>query len=186
MFNIMLQIMEDGRLTDSQGRHVDFKNTIIVMTSNVGAKNITEGRKQLGFSNNDGSEKETTDIADIREAVMKELRRTFKPEFLNRIDDIIVFHQLSRENIRDIAGNMFREVAERVKALGVDISVEPSALDVLSDKGFDPVYGARPLRRALQTMVEDVAAEKLLDGEFTAGDHVVAKGEDGKVLLTKV
>ena len=145
IFNIMLQIMEDGRLTDSQGRRVDFKNTIIVMTSNVGAKNITSGAKKLGFSIDESKVKtELTDISDIRETVMGELRRTFRPEFLNRIDEIIVFHQLSRENIREIAGNMLKVVAQRVSTLGIELTADEMAIDKLAEQGFDPIYGARP------------------------------------------
>ena len=186
VFNIMLQIMEDGILTDSQGRRVDFKNTIIVMTSNVGAKNITENKTQLGFAASEGKENsEVTDVEKIRELVMGDLRRTFKPEFLNRIDDIIVFHQLTRDNIREIARNMLRSVNARMSELGIELSAEDSAIDVLADKGFDPVYGARPLRRAIQSSVEDAVAEKMLDGEFAAGDKVIASGEDGKVVLRK-
>ncbi len=185
VFNIMLQIMEDGRLTDSQGRRVDFKNTIIVMTSNVGAKNITGGVKKLGFSIEEAVESEITNIADIRDTVLSELRRTFRPEFLNRIDEIIVFHQLSRENIREIAGNMLKIVFERVATLGIDITADEAAIDKLAEQGFDPIYGARPLRRAIQSAIEDVAAEKMLDGSIKAGDKVRATVADGKVVLEK-
>ena len=183
VFNVMLQVMEDGRLTDSQGRRVDFKNTIIVMTSNVGAKNITETRNRLGFSTEDESAE--TDDKEIREEVMKELRRTFKPEFLNRVDDIIVFHRLSRENIREIAGKMLAEVGRRMDKLGLSLSFGDGALDVLAEKGFDPIYGARPLRRTIQSSVEDVVAEMLLEGKVKAGDRLVAKAEDGNVSVEK-
>ena len=156
------------------------------MTSNVGAKNITENKTQLGFAASEGKENsEVTDVEKIRELVMGDLRRTFKPEFLNRIDDIIVFHQLTRDNIREIARNMLRSVNARMSELGIELSAEDSAIDVLADKGFDPVYGARPLRRAIQSSVEDAVAEKMLDGEFAAGDKVIASGEDGKVVLRK-
>ncbi len=185
VFNIMLQIMEDGRLTDSQGRRVDFKNTIIVMTSNVGAKNITEKPRQLGFASGDGKDSETASYESIKEAVTADLRRTFKPEFINRIDDIIVFHQLTRDDIRAIAGNMMNTVAKRMKDMGITLETEDSAIDVLADKGFDPVYGARPLRRAIQTAVEDAAAEKMLEGEIKEGDTVKATGSDGKIEITK-
>ncbi|MGE4353799.1 MAG: ATP-dependent Clp protease ATP-binding subunit [Oscillospiraceae bacterium] len=185
VFNIMLQIMEDGLLTDSQGRHVNFKNTIIVMTSNVGAKAITEGKKQLGFTHQEESSK-GRDYGEIKELVMADLRRTFRPEFLNRIDDIIVFHQLSRENIRKIAANMLSTVEKRISDLGVTLSVDDAALDKLADLGFDPAYGARPLRRAIQTAVEDATAEKILLGELASGDKAEAKVEDGKIVLCKV
>jgi ATP-dependent Clp protease ATP-binding subunit ClpC len=185
VFNIMLQIMEDGLLTDSKGRHVDFKNTIIVMTSNVGAKNITSRQTKLGFASESGDNGETASVEEIREAVMGDLRRTFKPEFLNRIDEIIVFHQLSRENIREISGKMLQTVAERMKAMGIDLSYEDSAIELLADKGFDPVYGARPLRRAIQNAIEDAAAEKILEGEIKEGDSVTAIGVDGEIVLRK-
>ncbi len=184
VFNIMLQIMEDGLLTDSQGRHVNFKNTIIVMTSNVGAKNIIEGKKQLGFTH-DGEADKVRSSDEIRELVMGDLRRTFKPEFLNRIDDIIVFNQLTRENIRDIAANMLRTVEKRIADLGIELSVSDEALDKLADKGFDPVYGARPLRRAIQTAIEDGTAERLLSGELKSGDKAEAVVEDGRIVIKK-
>jgi len=183
VFNIMLQVMEDGRLTDSQGRRVDFKNTVIVMTSNVGAKNITETKKRLGFSA-EGAEVENN-ANEIREEVLKELRRTFKPEFLNRVDDIIVFHRLSRENIREIAGNMLAEVGKRMGKMGLSLSFDNDALDVLAEKGFDPIYGARPLRRTIQSSIEDAVAEKLLEGEIKVGDRLTAKSVDGKVAIEK-
>ena len=186
VFNIMLQIMEDGRLTDSQGRLVNFKNTIIVMTSNVGAKNITERRSRLGFSAaTEEKGNETSSLEEIREAVMGDLRRTFKPEFLNRIDDIIVFHQLSRENIREIAGNMMQQVAARLHDLDIGLDVSEEALDKLAEQGFDPVYGARPLRRAIQSSIEDAAAERMLEGVLKAGDTAIATVVDGRIVVEK-
>ncbi|MDR2615183.1 MAG: ATP-dependent Clp protease ATP-binding subunit [Oscillospiraceae bacterium] len=178
VFNILLQIMEDGILTDSQGRRVDFRNTIIVMTSNAGARNITEKRTKLGFTS---GEDESGGFEAIKEAVMTELKRVFKPEFLNRIDETIVFRQLTREDIRKISAKMLDTVKDRIGAMGVDISVEDSALDALSEKGFDPMYGARPLRRAIQSAVEDAAAEKLLDGGIKSGDHVTISAVDGVI-----
>ncbi|MGI6029654.1 MAG: ATP-dependent Clp protease ATP-binding subunit [Candidatus Heteroscillospira sp.] len=185
VFNIMLQIMEDGLLTDSQGRHVNFKNTIIVMTSNVGAKNITEGRKQLGFTHESGENGGVKDVNEIRELVMGDLRRTFRPEFLNRIDDIIVFHQLTKENIRAIAANMLVTVEKRIAELGITLTVTDEALDKLADKGFDPVYGARPLRRAIQTAIEDSTAELVLQGSLKHGDKAEAKIQDGEIVVAK-
>ncbi len=186
VFNIMLQIMEDGRLTDSQGRHVDFKNTVIVMTSNVGAKNIVSGPKKLGFAVSDGkADEDITDIGEIRRAVTAELRRTFKPEFLNRIDETIVFHQLTRDNIRAIAKIMLSTVAERIKELGIEISADDAAIDELARAGFDPVYGARPLRRAIQSAVEDAVAEKMLEGTVKAGDTALITAKDGKIIVEK-
>ncbi len=186
VFNIMLQIMEDGVLTDSQGRRVDFKNSVIVMTSNVGAKNITEKKSRLGFSADKDGNGETVSLEKIREAVMGDLRRTFKPEFLNRIDETIVFHQLSRENIKEIAGKMLETLGKRISQMGIELKVSDSAVELLADKGFDPIYGARPLRRAIQSAVEDGVAEKVLMGEIKEGDTVEASGEDGKIVLNRV
>jgi ATP-dependent Clp protease ATP-binding subunit ClpC len=185
VFNIMLQIMEDGILTDSHGRRVDFKNAIIVMTSNVGAKRLTDRQNRLGFAPGD-EEKEFAETSErIKDTVMEDLRRTFKPEFLNRIDDIIVFHQLTKENIEEIAGNMLKMVNDRIEPLGYKLRVEDSAVELLADKGFDPKYGARPLRRAIQSMVEDELAEKILEGAVSEGDTVLVKGEDGKIVIEK-
>ena len=180
VFNIMLQIMEDGRLTDSQGRHVDFRNTVIVMTSNVGDRNITERSKPFGFSAG-GEGTDTASDERIREAVMGDLRRTFKPEFLNRIDETIVFHRLTREEIRQIARNMLDVVAKRVEGMGLTLEVTDAAVDALADAGFDEVYGARPLRRKIQSSVEDALAEKLLDGSVKTGDTVRVDAGDGKI-----
>lgn len=184
VFNIMLQIMDDGMLTDSQGRKVNFKNTIIVMTSNVGARNITDRQKKLGFAGAD-EENGVKSVAEIRELVMKDLRNTFKPEFLNRIDDIIVFSQLTRENIREIASHMIATVEERLKGLGIGLTVTDEALDKLAEQGFDPVYGARPLRRTIQNVVEDQVAEKMLDGTLNKGDTAKAELENDKLVVNK-
>ena len=184
VFNIMLQIMDDGVLTDSQGRHVNFKNTIIVMTSNVGAKNIVDAKKPLGFTH-DGEDGRVKSPEEIRELVMGDLRRTFRPEFLNRIDDIIVFHQLTREDIREIATNMLATVEKRIAGLGVTLTVTDEALDKLAGKGFDPVYGARPLRRVIQTDIEDNVAELVLTGTLKSGDKAEARVEDGKIVIVK-
>ena len=180
VFNIMLQIMEDGILTDAQGRRVDFKNTIIVMTSNVGARNITDKQKKLGFAPI-GDNEEKSKFENIKSAVLEELKRTFKPEFLNRVDETIVFHQLSRENIREISAKMLEVVILRVKAMSIDMTADDLAIDHLADKGFDPVYGARPLRRAIQNAVEDAVAEKILEGSIKAGDKVTVTAADGRI-----
>ena len=185
VFNILLQIMEDGILTDSQGRRVDFKNTIVVMTSNVGAKNITEKRTRLGFSAEQTGDGETSSMEQIREAVMGELKKTFKPEFLNRLDDTIVFHQLSRENIREISTKMLETVRERLAAMGIELSADDSAIDLLAERGFDPIYGARPLRRAIQGAIEDGVAEKILEGKIRNGDKIFATAIDGKIEIKK-
>lgn len=184
VFNVLLQVMEDGIITDAQGRRVDFKNTVVVMTSNVGAKNLTE-KKRLGFAQTEEEEKsEASRFEEIRSAVMSDLKRTFRPEFLNRVDETIVFHQLSRDNIREIAKRMLSVVEGRISELGIALRVDEEALDVLAKTGFDPVYGARPLRRAIQNVIEDAVAEKYLDGSLKKGDKVVAKADDGRIVLS--
>lgn len=185
VFNIMLQIMDDGVLTDAQGRKVNFKNTIIIMTSNVGARNITDKKKTLGFSDSEATDSGVKDLEEIRTLVMKDLRNTFRPEFLNRIDETIVFSQLSRENIKEIASHMLESVAARLAGLGISLSVTDEAIEKLAEDGFDPVFGARPLRRTIQSTIEDSAAEKLLDGSLKDGDSAEALVEDGKVLIKR-
>ncbi len=180
VFNIMLQIMDDGRLTDSQGRHVDFRNTVIVMTSNVGARNITERARTLGFASGDPGTAVMSDER-IREAVMGDLRRTFKPEFLNRIDETIVFHQLTKPEIQEIARKLLENVEKRVETMGLKLDVTDAAVEALAEAGFDPAYGARPLRREIQTLVEDAIAEKLLEGAVKEGETVLVDAKDGRV-----
>ena len=184
VWNLLLQIMDDGELTDSQGRRVDFKNTIVVMTSNVGAKNITSQGNRLGFAAEDESKKEDS-LENVKEAVMSELKRTFRPEFLNRIDETIIFHPLSAEQIEAIAQKLLAVTAKRVEGLGVSMQVDEAAVKVVADKGFDPVYGARPLRRAIQTYVEDAVAEKLLDGSIQEKDKIRVTAEEGQIVITK-
>ncbi len=170
VFNMLLQILEDGILTDAQGRRVDFKNTVIIMTSNVGARMITEHRK-LGFAvatQKDAAENQK----QIREDVLGELKKTFRPEFLNRVDDIIVFQQLSEEDIRRIARRMLQSLDKRLEDMGMTLEVSDDAVAEIAKEGFDPVYGARPLRRAIQSRIEDVLAEQLLEGRFRSGDVV--------------
>ena len=185
VFNILLQIMDDGRLTDSQGRHVDFKNTIIVMTSNVGAKNITDVEKHLGFDHIEPETDEGKRDEEIKKLVMADLRRTFKPEFLNRVDDTIVFRRLTQEDINAIARNMLATVAQRMLGLGVTLEYTDAAVEKLGEAGFDANYGARPLRRTIQNLVEDAAAEQLLDGSVQSGDTAVVDVTDGKVTVAK-
>ena len=187
VWNILLQILEDGIVTDSQGRKVDFKNTIIVMTSNVGAKNITADAARLGFDGGDKDEKESEEahFGRIRDAVMADLKRTFRPEFLNRIDEIIVFRQLTEDNIRQIARRMLDVTGARMAQQGITLEADDAAVAELARDGFDPQYGARPLRRAIQSMVEDAVAEKMLEGELKSGDTAHVRLKDGKVVIEK-
>ena len=187
VWNILLQILEDGIVTDSQGRKVDFKNTIIVMTSNVGAKNITADAARLGFDGGDKDEKESEEahFGRIRDAVMADLKRTFRPEFLNRIDEIIVFRQLTEDNIRQIARRMLEVTGARMAQQGITLEADDDAVAELARDGFDPQYGARPLRRAIQSMVEDAVAEKMLEGELKSGDTAHVRLKDGKVVIEK-
>jgi len=183
VFGLLLQVMEDGHLTDGQGRRVDFKNTILVMTSNVGAKAITRQHNPLGFAARLDAPRETRPMSEIRTAVMDDLKKTFRPEFLNRIDETIVFHQLTRTDITAIAKNMLEAVTARIAALGVQLTVTDAALTLLAEQGFDPLYGARPLRRVIQSAVEDTAAEAWLAGTIKPGDAVEVTCLDGAIRL---
>ena len=183
VFNIMLQVMDDGRLTDSQGRHVDFKNTIIVMTSNVGARNLTEARKRLGFGHEEADEARRDE--EMKKLVMADLRKTFKPEFLNRVDETIVFQRLVKEDIVQIARNMLGGVSQRLNAMDVALHFTDEAVALLAEKGYDPTYGARPLRRTIQSLVEDAVAEKLLDGTLKKGDGAEVRVSDGELTVGK-
>lgn len=177
VFNILLQIMEDGRLTDSRGRVVDFKNTVIIMTSNVGARNITEP-KRLGFTDSSDTEK----YEDMRKSVMEELKKMFRPEFLNRVDDIIVFQPLTKPEIKQIAGLLLEQLKRRSAENEIMLTFDESVLDFVADKGYDPIFGARPLKRAIQNHIEDKIAESMLDGTIQKGTvHVTVV--DGTVVL---
>ncbi|WP_085833217.1 ATP-dependent Clp protease ATP-binding subunit [Clostridium merdae] len=177
VFNILLQILEDGRLTDAQGRKVDFKNTVIIMTSNVGARLITEKKGSLGFASEDNQK---VDSEKVKELVLGELKSTFRPEFLNRVDDIIVFHKLSDENIREIAGRMLQILQKRLREIGISATFTESAIAEIAKEGFDPIYGARPLRRAIQTKLEDRLSELMLEGKVRAGTQIVCSYENGE------
>ena len=185
VWNILLQILEDGIVTDSQGRRVDFKNTIIVMTSNVGARNITAADKPLGFDGRETEADEKARFDRIKQAVMDELRRTFKPEFLNRIDETIVFRQLTEEDIRRIAQRMLEITGKRMAQQGITLLADDEAVTALAKDGFDPQYGARPLRRAIQNEVEDAVAEQMLEGKLQSGDTAHICLQDGKVAIEK-
>ncbi len=174
VFNILLQILEDGRLTDSKGRTVNFKNTVIIMTSNVGARHLTEKQQSLGFGGD-----VVTDDSALKERVLDELKKTFRPEFLNRVDDIVVFNKLTFEEIEDISRLMLKSLQVRLENLNIQIKFDDSAVKEIASKGFDPVYGARPLRRAIQRDIEDALSEKILDMSIKNGDSVTCSFDEG-------
>ena len=177
VFNMLLQILEDGRLTDSQGRTVDFKNTVIIMTSNVGARLIVDKQQSLGFTHN------STENANIKETVIAELKKVFRPEFLNRVDDIIVFSKLSKDEIKEIAKKMLSNLSKRLADIGVNISFTDKVVEKIADEGFDDTYGARPLRRAIVSNIEDKLSEKLLDSTFSESDTVVCDYRDDEYVF---
>lgn len=178
VFNILLQMLDDGHMTDAQGRKIDFKNTVIIMTSNAGAQNIISP-KTLGFASVSSEERNYNTMKD---GVMDEIRRMFRPEFLNRIDEIIVFHSLTKENIREIVGIMLKTITKRTSAqLSISLEVDDAAKDFLVSKGYDPKYGARPLRRAIQNEIEDRIAEEVLDKKIKSGDCVEITVESDKL-----
>ena len=183
VFNMLLQILEDGILTDAQGRRVDFKNTVIIMTSNVGARLITEHRR-LGFADAQRAA-DASDHRRIKDDVMGELKRAFRPEFLNRVDDIIVFQQLTQPDIEEIARRMLRSLDKRLAGMELHAAVSEAAVAEIAKEGFDAVYGARPLRRAIQSKIEDPLAEHLLEGRFQAGDTIRIDVKDGSFTFEK-
>lgn len=180
VFNLLLQVLDDGILTDSQGRRVDFKNTIIIMTSNVGASQL-QNKRPLGFGGAQGEEEDR----QMKKELLAQLKKAFRPEFLNRIDDTIVFTRLQKEEIRQIAARLMDQVVERLRPAGLEASYDDALLDHLAESGFDPDYGARPLRRAIQSQIEDLAAMELLEGHVKKGEHVLFTLRDGEVLLEK-
>ena len=180
VFNILLQILDEGRLTDGQGRHVDFSNTVVIMTSNIGAREIAK-TNTMGFSAEGSgglSDKE------ISHRVRSELKRSFRPEFLNRVDDIVVFKSLTAEQLRGIVDLMVLELRDRLIANGMSIDLTDAARDLIAKNGTDPVYGARPLRRAIQSMIEDPLSEELLEGKWQSGDIVLVDIDDENQKLT--
>ena len=181
VWGILLQIMDDGRLTDSGGRRVDFRNTIVVMTSNIGARLVTDGKPRLGFGQGTGGEEQ-----ELGARVREELRRVFKPEFLNRIDDTIVFRRLGRAETRSITERMLDGVKARFSELDLSLEIPEAAVDKLAQLGFDERYGARPLRRTIQTLIEDPAAEMLLSGSIAPGDSLTARADGDEITLTKL
>lgn len=178
VFNMLLQILEDGRLTDSQGRTVSFKNTIIIMTSNVGARLITQENKSLGFA-----EPEKNTDTNLDETVMAELKKVFRPEFLNRVDETIVFSKLSKEEIKEIAALMLKSLESKLSKMGYKAEFSDALLEHIADKGFDPVYGARPIRRAVRSLVEDELSEKLLNGDFKDKKKILCDFEGDKIIF---
>ncbi len=182
VMNMLLQILEDGRLTDSQGRTVNFKNTIIIMTSNVGAKLITDKNK-LGFANDKSAENEKQEYENIKKEVLAELKKQFRPEFINRIDDIIVFHKLNNEDINKIMEIMLKQVQKRLELQNYKVEIYDSAKELIAKKGVDNNYGARPLRRSIQNMLEDKIAEAILDGIIKPGKKAVATAKDDEIII---
>ncbi len=180
VFNILLQILEDGHLTDAQGRRVDFKHSIIIMTSNIGAGYIAKG-VPLGFTEH--GESGTIAYDDMKKRVTSELKHVFKPEFLNRVDDVIVFHQLTREEVRAIVDLMFERLRHQLKGQGMDVELTDAARDVLAEEGYDPALGARPLRRAIQRLVEDSLSESILSGKFAAGERIEVDAKDHEIVF---
>ena len=173
VFNILLQVLDDGRLTDSQGRVIDFKNTVIVMTSNLGSQDVRE----LG----DGASDD-----DVRTVVLNAVSQHFRPEFINRIDELVVFHSLKKSQIRGIADIQLNRLRNRLNDRDLGLKVEDAAFDLLIEAGFDPVYGARPLKRAIQQQVENPLAQKILAGDFIFGDTIVISAENDQLQFNKL
>ncbi len=183
VFNMLLQILDDGVLTDGQGRRIDFKNCIIIMTSNVGAKLISQKQKAFGFAA--GAKELEQNEKEIKDAVMGELRNTFRPEFLNRVDDIIVFQRLTKDNIKEIASRLLAVLQKRVEDMGIEVAFSDEAVSKIADAGFDDVYGARPLKRAIQSRIEDALSEEMLKGSVKKGGKYICNVKDDKFVFDK-
>ncbi|MCC8014371.1 MAG: ATP-dependent Clp protease ATP-binding subunit [Eubacterium sp.] len=184
VFNILLQVLDDGHITDSQGRKIDFKNTVIIMTSNAGAKNIT-APKSLGFAAGSADGDNTADYEKMKSLVMGEVKKIFRPEFINRIDDIIVFQMLTKDEIKQIAALMIKEVKTRIKTnMGIDLTLTDAALDKIAETGYDKVYGARPLRRTIQTDIEDLLADKILEGSVKENSAATVDYNDNAYVIS--
>ena len=181
VFNVLLQILDEGCVTDAQGRKIDFRNTVIILTSNIGARLITDSDKRLGFTDG-GSDDKTYE--KIKEDVLGELKKAFRPEFLNRLDDIIVFHRLSEENVKEISVLLLSGLKKRLAENGITAEFTDNVAEYISHEGFDPVYGARPLKRALQSKVEDILAENILNSGITEGSSILVDFLDGKIVVT--
>ena len=186
VMNMLLQILEDGRLTDSQGRTVNFKNTVVIMTSNIGARMITD-KKMLGFtvSSEDDKKEENKQYESTKKDVMAELKKEFKPEFINRIDEIIVFHKLVEEDIMKIIDIMLNQVEKRLKDNNLDVQIDDSVKKFIFEKGFDNNYGARPLRRAIQNYVEDEISEAILDGKVVVNKKAVIEIDEKQKVVVR-
>ncbi|HIE48144.1 TPA: ATP-dependent Clp protease ATP-binding subunit ClpC, partial [Candidatus Bipolaricaulota bacterium] len=183
VFNILLQVMDDGILTDSQGRKVDFRNTVLIMTSNVGSKLITD-RTALGFGAEDVDSEDT--YKDMKSRVMGEVRKLFSPEFLNRLDDIIVFHSLTKEQVGQIAELLLGRLRKRLaEEHDIELVLSDSARELLIEKGYDPKYGARPMRRTIERLIEDPISERILTKEFPQGSTVVVEAEGEEMRFRK-
>ena len=183
VWNTLLQILDDSRLTDAQGRTVSFKNTIIVMTSNIGAREIT-GKSSLGFARNDESEEKRRE-ENIRSRVMEAVKMTFRPEFINRLDEVIVFHPLKQEDVRKIAELQITKLTERMKKQGVALRVDESAVELLAEKGYDPAFGARPLKRTIQSMLQNAVADRILDGKPGEHEELTASADGEKIKVER-
>jgi ATP-dependent Clp protease ATP-binding subunit ClpC len=180
VFNILLQVLDDGHITDAQGRRIDFKNTVIIMTSNIGARNIVSPKK-LGFTHETDKDK---NYSDMKKNVMDEVKKLFKPEFLNRIDEVIVFHSLSVQDISEIVSILFAQLAKRLfNNLKIVVKLDDLARDYIVKEGFEETYGARPLKRAIQSKIEDRLAEHILDDKIKEGDEVLITTENGELLF---
>ena len=181
VFNILLQVLEDGRLTDGQGRTVDFRNTVIIMTSNVGAESLRND-KRMGFNR---AIDEAQDYSRMKDTVLEKLKNTFRPEFLNRIDEVIVFQSLSEAELEEIVGLLLKEVDARIAENGYHLSISPAAREHILREGYDPAYGARPIKRAIQKLVEDTLSEEILKGTVAPGDNVLLDVDDEKIIVKK-
>jgi len=185
VFNLLLQLLEDGRLTDSKGRTVDFKNTLLIMTSNIGSKVIEKGGGGLGFEFS-GDSVEDSQYNRIKSLVNEELKQYFRPEFLNRLDEIIVFRQLTKNEVKEIAEIMLQEVFARLEEKGIKLSVTDSFKERLVEEGYNPSYGARPLRRAVMRLLEDSLAEEVLSGRIKDGDNALVDIDDNKKVTINI
>jgi ATP-dependent Clp protease ATP-binding subunit ClpC len=186
VFNMLLQIFDDGHLTDAKGRRVDFRNTVLIMTSNVGSDLIRKDTS-LGFNvHTDESAKVADQHAKMKEKVLNAMKNVFRPEFINRLDATVVFHSLSKEHIRQIVENEIKGIEKQLAAKGIKLEMTPAALDWVGEKGYDPVFGARPLRRVMQNELEDRLSEAVLEERFAPGDTVRIDVENGEIVLQNV